>query len=71
MTPNNTQIGSNWRDFSLKLAFELAVIIVGILIALAINEWQTERENREFEARLRAALSRAEGLGLRRILAGF
>lgn len=49
MTPNNAQIGSNWRGFSLKLGFELAVIIAGILIALAINEWQKERENREYE----------------------
>ena len=40
---------TNWRGFSVKLGFELIVIVAGILIALAINEWQTGRENRELE----------------------
>ena len=43
------QFSLSWRSYFIRLSFELIVIVVGILIALAINEWESERIDRALE----------------------
>lgn len=42
-------LASDWRNFSLKLTFEVLVIVAGILIALAISDWDGNRKDRHLE----------------------
>jgi hypothetical protein len=43
------QFSSSWRSYFVRLSFELIVIVLGILIALAINDWESERIDRALE----------------------
>ena len=49
MTMSRLQISQSWHSFIVKLGFELVVIVAGILIALAISEWASERDERSLE----------------------
>jgi hypothetical protein len=46
---SRVQITSTWRNFFVRLSFELIVIVGGILIALAISDWVSERQDRALE----------------------
>ena len=46
---SSIQISSSWHSFFVRLSFELIVIVVGILVALAISEWTSEKKDRALE----------------------
>ena len=43
------QITATWQNYFVRLSFELIVIVAGILIALAISDWASERRDRVLE----------------------
>jgi hypothetical protein len=53
-----------WRDFAAKGLFEILIVAVGVMLALAVDEWRERSEQRELAEHARAAL-RAEILSNR------
>ena len=47
--------GKRWKEMAVKAAAELAIVVVGVTLALWADDWVSERESRSLEqARLRA-----------------
>jgi hypothetical protein len=56
-----------WQDVAAKALFEILIVAVGVMLALAVDEWRERSEQKELADQARAAL-RAEILSNREVV---